>query len=92
MIVGAPRINPADMVLAAVTPTTADALVPEQTGYFRNPLPMSDGTLIAVHTAATGGLTNLGSTAAGECARTHWNGPKAAKPRCRGSAAGMTCS
>ncbi len=49
--------------LTAVTPTSADADVPTATGYFRNPLPMSDGTLVAVHTPATGALTNNGSTA-----------------------------
>jgi Hydrazine synthase alpha subunit middle domain len=63
-LTAAPSINADDMVLTAVTPTSADAQVPQQTGYFRNPLPMSDGTLIAVHTPATAGLTNLGSTAA----------------------------
>ena len=63
-LTGAPSINPESMVLTAVTPTSASAQVPEQTGYFRNPLPMSDGSLIAVHTAATGQLTNLGTTQA----------------------------
>jgi hypothetical protein len=62
-LTGAPSINPEDMVLTAVTPTDDDADVPDDTGYFRNPLPMSDGTLVAVHTPATGPLTNLGSTA-----------------------------
>src|SRR5262249_36440496 len=63
-LTGAPSINADDMVLTAVTPTSDDALVPHQPGYFRNPLPMSDGTLLAVHTAATGQLQNLGNTAA----------------------------
>src|SRR5690606_20495793 len=62
-LTGAPSVNPEDMLLTAVTPTNDDADVPEDTGYFRNPLPMSDGTLVAVHTAATGPLVNLGSTA-----------------------------
>src|SRR6185503_1645556 len=62
-LTGAPSINPEDMVLTAVTPTDDDADVPAATGYFRNPLPMSDGTLVAVHTPATAALTNLGSTA-----------------------------
>jgi hypothetical protein len=61
-LTGAPSINADDMVLSAVTPTSADAQVPQATGYFRNPLPMSDGLIIAVHTPATGSLTNLGST------------------------------
>ncbi|MBM4270092.1 MAG: hypothetical protein FJ144_26400 [Deltaproteobacteria bacterium] len=67
-LTGAPSINPDDMILTAVTPTDDDADVPEDTGYFRNPLPMSDGTLVAVHTAATGPVANGGSTAA-----PNWN-------------------
>ena len=63
-LTGAPSINAEDMVLTAVTATGNDAQVPQQTGYFRNPLPMSDGTLLAVHTGATGQLQNLGNTAA----------------------------
>jgi hypothetical protein len=62
-LTGVPTINADDMVLTAVTPTSDDADVPAATGYFRNPLPMSDGTLVAVHTAATGDLVNNGSTA-----------------------------
>jgi hypothetical protein len=60
-LTGGPAVNPESMVLTAVTPTTG---VPQQTGYFRNPLPLSDGMLLAVHTAATGALANTGSTAA----------------------------
>ena len=56
--------NPEDMQLEPVTPTVREANVPEDTGYFRNPLPMSDGTLIAVHTSATDDLANLGSSSA----------------------------
>lgn len=64
-ITGAPDVNAEEMVLTAVTPT---ANVPAATGYFRNPLPMSDGQLIASHTPATGQLSNLGSSAA-----PNWN-------------------
>jgi len=63
-LTGAPSINPESMLLTAVTPTENDANVPQDTGYYRNPLPMTDGTLLAVHTPATGQLTNLGTTAA----------------------------
>lgn len=63
-LTGAPSVNAESMVLTAVTPSGAGAQVPQQTGYFRNPLPMSDGSLVAVHTAASGPLTNLGSTEA----------------------------
>jgi hypothetical protein len=63
-LTGAPSINPEDMVLTAVSPFGAGIDVPEDTGYFRNPLPMSDGTLIAAHTAASGQPQNLGTSAA----------------------------
>ncbi|HYC01154.1 MAG TPA: hypothetical protein VEC57_18610 [Candidatus Limnocylindrales bacterium] len=64
-ITGAPGVNPENMILSRVTSGTD---VPASTGYFRNPLPMSDGQLLAVHTAATGYATNLGTTAA-----PNWN-------------------
>jgi len=60
-LTGAPSVNPESMVLTAVTPNRDEADVPAQTGYFRNPLPMSDGALVAVHTPATGELVNQGS-------------------------------
>ncbi|MCC6765604.1 MAG: hypothetical protein IT293_13165 [Deltaproteobacteria bacterium] len=62
-LTGAPTLNAEEMTLTAVTPTSADADVPADTGYFRNPLPLADGTLVAVHTPATGSLANDGSTA-----------------------------
>ena len=58
---GDPAINPEDMRIEAVTPSRDDAEVPEDTGYFRNPLLLTDGTLVAVHTEASGGLGNSGS-------------------------------
>lgn len=61
-ISGAPSVNPEDMTLTAVTPTGNDMDVPADTGYFRNPLPLTDGSLLAVHTPATGYLENDGST------------------------------
>jgi hypothetical protein len=63
-LTGAPSINAESMTLTALTPTLGSGQVPQSTGYFRNPLPMSDGTLLAVHSAATGQLANTGSTAA----------------------------
>lgn len=63
-LTGAPSVNPDAMTLTAVTPTGNDANVPDDTGYFRNPLPLSNGTLLAVHTPATDQLQNLGSTQA----------------------------
>jgi len=61
-LTGAPSVNPDDMVLTEVTASNESADVPEDTGYFRNPLPLSDGSLVAVHTAATGPITNQGTT------------------------------
>jgi hypothetical protein len=63
-LTGAPNVNPEDMTLTPVTPSSDEASVPADTGYFRNPLPLGDGSVVAVHTAATGNLTNAGSTAA----------------------------
>ncbi len=63
-LTGAASINAESMVLTAVTPADDEAEVPEETGYFRNPLPMSDGSLVAVHTPATGQLVNQGSATA----------------------------
>jgi hypothetical protein len=60
-LTAAPSINADSMVLTAVTPTSG---VPASTGYFRNPLPTTDGKLLASHTAASGSATNLGSTEA----------------------------
>lgn len=67
-LAGAPSLNAEEMVLTAVTPTGNDAAVPQSTGWFRNPLPMTDGKLVAAHTAASGYASNLGSTEA-----PNWN-------------------
>src|SRR5205085_9893692 len=64
-ITGAPNINPESMTLTAVTSLVN---VPQSTGYFRNPLPMTDGKIIASHTAATGQAANQGTVAA-----PNWN-------------------
>ncbi len=63
-LTGAPSVNAEGMTLTALTPPRGSNGVPSQTGYFRNPLPLSDGTLVAVHTPASGTLVNNGTTAA----------------------------
>jgi hypothetical protein len=63
---GDPTINPEDMHIEALTPTNDDAEIPEDTGYFRNPLRVTGGALVAVHTAASGQLGNTGSDRAPE--------------------------
>lgn len=68
-ITGAPSINPDQMHLYKVTPTNSGATpVPSSTGYFRNPLPLTDGQIVAAHTAATGQAANTGTTQA-----PNWN-------------------
>jgi hypothetical protein len=67
---GAPSDNAAGMGITGVTnPATASyrddsAAVPVgHSGLYREPLPLSDGQLLAVHTAETRADTNTGSTA-----------------------------
>jgi len=67
---GASGSNPDQMVITPIThpecyqqpdnPTQA----PNSTGHYRNPLPMSDGTLIAVHTSIVRGSRNIGTALA----------------------------
>lgn len=61
LLEGDPEVNPEDMRVLPLTPDPEEASVPEDTGYFRNPLRMTDGTYVAVHTDATGNLENDGS-------------------------------
>jgi Hydrazine synthase alpha subunit middle domain len=67
--VGGPSVNPDELEILAVT-TRASALLPDDpaqagdsTGHYRNPLPTTDGVLVAVHTNDTGPTKNLGSRA-----------------------------
>jgi hypothetical protein len=46
------------------TASTSNNPPPEHVGLFRNPLPMSDGTLIAAHTSATQQDSNIGTSTA----------------------------
>ncbi|MDB6064031.1 MAG: hypothetical protein JWR26_239 [Pedosphaera sp.] len=57
-LTGALGLNPTGMVVAYITPKLGAG---NPTNVYRNPLPMSDGSLIAVHTAATGLDANLGT-------------------------------
>lgn len=65
-IVGAPSDNPDDMTVTYIThPTTAstsDTPPPEHTGLQRDPLRLSDGTLVVSHTSETRQDTNEGTT------------------------------
>jgi len=57
-LTGPPSMNPTQMVVNYITPKLTGSI---QSGVYRNPLPMSDGTLIAVFTPATAVDSNVGS-------------------------------
>lgn len=64
----APPTQTADTILIAyvtdrATSTADDTPGPEHSGLYRDPLPLSDGTLIAVHTVNTLQDQNIGSSA-----------------------------
>ncbi len=59
---GPPGTNPESMYLTYITPKSTS--IPGGGGHlYRNPLPMSDGSLVAVHTAAVTMDTNQGTAA-----------------------------
>jgi hypothetical protein len=66
---GGPNVNPEDMILTAVTDRDCSIVAdsagqaPNSTGHYRNPLPMTDGTLLAVHTTEKGSAKNTGGRA-----------------------------
>lgn len=64
-LTGAPSLNANEMVVRYVThrDTQAPTLSPgpNHSGFYRNPLPLSDGMLIAAHTANTRKEQNIGS-------------------------------
>jgi hypothetical protein len=70
-IEGAPSINPDLIKVFYMTPRATASATPEgsappptHTGLYRNPLPLSDGSLAAVHTAETRVDKNIGVTGA----------------------------
>jgi hypothetical protein len=65
---GAPTVNPDLMKLSYITPRVTATFTqdgqtppPTHTGLYRNPLPLSDGRLAAVHTAQTFSDKNMGT-------------------------------
>jgi hypothetical protein len=63
-LTGGPNLNPTNMYVAYMTPAAAGS-GPTSAGMYRNPLPMSDGKLIAAFSDAVSGLsgwdTNIGT-------------------------------
>ena len=58
-LTGAAGLNPTNMVISYITPKSSASGPNNPVGLFRNPLPMSDGSLLAVHTRTFTG-TNFG--------------------------------
>ena len=58
---GPPTMNPTQMVVTYITPKSTAG--PNGLGLFRNPLPVSDGSLLAAFTPASTLDTNIGSAA-----------------------------
>ena len=63
-LTGPAGMNADAMTLTPVTTPGDVATVPNDTGYFRNPLPLSDGTIVAAHTRATDQVLNRGTVEA----------------------------
>jgi hypothetical protein len=69
-ITGAPTLNADEMDVIAVTHRDSSLQpddpsdAPNSTGHYRNPLPLADDVLVAVHTAVVGPADNLGTRAA----------------------------
>jgi hypothetical protein len=65
-LTGAPDVNPDQMRITYLTPRVTanfDNTPPtDHTGLYRNPLPMSNGALVCVHTPYTGQSINTGSS------------------------------
>lgn len=65
-LTGAPGVNPDDMEVTYLThPDTAGATNspgPNHSGLYRDPLPLSNGNLLAVHTSNTRQDSNIGSS------------------------------
>ena len=67
-LTAAPNVHASDIVVQYVThrltSSTSDNPPANHSGLYRNPLPLSDGSLIASHTSATQADSNIGSSAA----------------------------
>ena len=59
----APNANPDDIVIDYLTPRSTAGTAPaaDHSGHYRNPLVLSDGTVLVAHATQTGGIENLGT-------------------------------
>ncbi|MBK9656256.1 MAG: PD40 domain-containing protein [Rhodanobacteraceae bacterium] len=65
-LVAPPSANPDDIVIEYLTPRSTFGTAPaaDHSGHYRNPLVLSDGSIVVAHTTAQGGVDNLGSPTA----------------------------
>ncbi len=61
-----PSANPDDITIEYRTPrsTSGTAPGPDHSGHYRNPLVLSNGSIVVAHTTEQGGVVNLGTPAA----------------------------
>lgn len=65
-VVAPPSLNPAQVVMEYLTPRATFGTDPDaagHTGHYRNPLPLSNGVLVAAHADHRGGAGNTGTRA-----------------------------
>jgi hypothetical protein len=64
-LVATPGTNPDDVQIEYLTPRSTFGTTPGPThsGHYRNPLVLSDGTIVVAHAPEQGGLANLGTNA-----------------------------
>lgn len=62
-LVAGPSVNPDDIIIEYLTPraTRGTTPGPQHSGHYRNPLVLSDGSIVVSHTDQQGPLANLGS-------------------------------
>ncbi len=62
----APSVNPDDIVIDYLTPrsTFGTNPAPDHSGHYRNPIYLSDGSIVVAHTSEQGGIANVGTATA----------------------------
>ncbi len=62
----APSVNPDDVVIDYLTPRSTFGTAPaaDHSGHYRNPIYLSDGSIVVAHTSEQGGLANVGTNTA----------------------------
>ncbi len=65
-LVATPGTNPDDVLIEYLTPRSTFGTTPGPThsGHYRNPLVLSDGSIVVAHAPEQGGVANLGTNAA----------------------------